>query len=93
MSSFTVSDFGGFGFGTIVGFGGALTSEQQKADLFGGLAYYSIQTAGNPNGEVAANLVLSGGSRVPEGGVPLAVTGLVFVGMAVLNKRKSVPFA
>jgi len=82
----TVSDFGGFG--TIIGFG-ALTSEQQKADLLGGLAYAGIQTAGNRD-TVAANLVLSGGSRVPEGGVPLALTGLIFVSMAVINRRKSV---
>lgn len=82
----TVSDFGGFG--TIIGFG-ALVSEQQKSDLLGGLAYASIQTAGNRDGEVAANLVLR---RVPDGGIPLALTGLIFVCMAVLKKRKSVSF-
>ncbi|HKS38872.1 MAG TPA: hypothetical protein VJW76_16880 [Verrucomicrobiae bacterium] len=87
--SLTVSDFGGFG--TIMGLG-ALTSDQQRADLLSGLAFATVRTAANPDGEVAAKLVLSGGSRVPDGGVPLAMTGLVFVGMAVLNKRKSVPF-
>jgi len=85
--SLTVSDFGGFG--TIIGFG-ALASEQQKADLLGGLAFARIQTAGNQDGEVAANLVLK---RVPDGGIPLALIGLVFVSMAVINKRRSVSFA
>jgi hypothetical protein len=94
--SLMVTDFGGFG--TIIGWAAALVSEQQKADLLAGLAYASIQTVGNqyPEGEVAANLVLSGGSQgspVPEGGIPLALTGLVFVGMAVFNGRKSVPSA
>jgi len=83
LLSLVLTDWGGFG--TIMGLG-PLTSEQQKSDLLSGLAYVNIHTASNPGGEVAANLVGSGGARVPEGGIPLALTGLVLVSMAAFQR-------